>query len=493
MHRDAHCELRVLSGTHAGARALVMQDTQIVGSDPECDFVLSDEGVLARHARLERREDGSSVLSWLDGSLAPLVVRPGQGTRIGPVSIAIEPADAPWKDEVELVEAQAVPEAATAADAGDGAGEAGTESEAAGGTLATGVAAGESGDEGRLTGDPDAEPLAAQAARRQGRLQAGLRARVRNGLATLAAVSAVTLTGWALWHGQSVPATGAGTVLAGGDTALGGRGPSADITQLNALRSVVSDLQLEDRVHIENPAGGAPRVVAAWLSDDEAEALAAALNRLAVRPRLRLESEPDIVAKVQDHVLRQPGAGSEGLKASYLGQGRFRIEGRVASEGARETLLAALAREFPLVRGFDSALVTQAEAGEAMLSELKAQGVGEIEGRWQEGALRLKVRLAAQAVPQWELVLQTVVARHGLPFRAEVETLAAGVPGAMVRGAGLPFAVRSIVSGDPSYVTLADGRRLVAEGRADGWRLVEIGSKQVIFEGAGGRRVSVER
>lgn len=478
MQRDAHCELRVLSGTHAGARALVMQDTQIVGSDPGCDFVLSDEGVLARHARLELREDGSSVLSWLDGGLEPLVVRPGQGTRIGPVSIAIDAADAPWQQDVELVEALPLPTGPGTGGAPDGAA----------------PGAGTDGVQEPLTGpqavqDPQEAAQSAPAASRRADFHAGMKRHLQAALLTFGALAAVAVTGTVLWRGQAAPGPSPATAGA----RAGGAAASADITRLNALRAIIAELQLEDRVRIEAQAGQAPRVVAAWLTDEEAEMLAAALTRLPVRPRLQLESEPDTVARVQDYVLRQPSAGEQGLKASYLGQGRFRLEGRVAHEGARESLLTALAREFPLVRAVDSALVTQAEAAETMLADLKARGVGDIEGLWQDGALRLKVLLAQGEVQKWESVLQTVVDRHGLPFRADVVLGASPAAGTAAREAALPFTVRSIVSGDPSYVTLADGRRLVADGRADGWRLAEIGAKQLIFEGAGGRRVLVER
>ena len=46
-------ELRVLTGTHAGARVLLPDTPQQLGSDPSCDLVLSDEGLLARHAAIE--------------------------------------------------------------------------------------------------------------------------------------------------------------------------------------------------------------------------------------------------------------------------------------------------------------------------------------------------------------------------------------------------------------------------------------------------------
>ncbi len=473
MNRDAMFELRVLTGTHAGARALVAQSEQVLGSDPECDLVLSDEGVLARHARLELREDGASVLSWLDGDLDPLVIRPGQGAAIGPVTIAIDAADAPWSPEVEMVAPlarQALPDGASP----------GLEETAGSDDAAESAAA----------PTPAAVPQALPAS-----AGAGLARRVRTSLplrAALATLGVALVAGgaatawWALGDGLT-EATGQ-PLLAAGAAPAQTQDPTAS---LQALRLKVSELQLEDRVRIEASGHHPPSVHASLLSDEEAENLAAALTRMSPRPRLRLESEHDVISAIQDVLGRLEGSGGTGLKAIYLGQGRLRIEGQVTSDEARASLMAGLARDFPLVRSFEAALMTPGDSGQAMLADLKAQGVGDIEGQWQDGVLQLKAKVLPSSLPRWEAALQQAAARHGVSFRAEVDT--AGAQAGASRARALPFSVRSIVSGDPSYVTLADGRRLVVDGRAEGWRLVEIGARQVIFEDSGGRRVSMER
>ncbi len=45
MNRDSMLELRILTGTHAGARALLTDIPQLVGSDEGCALILSDTGI----------------------------------------------------------------------------------------------------------------------------------------------------------------------------------------------------------------------------------------------------------------------------------------------------------------------------------------------------------------------------------------------------------------------------------------------------------------
>lgn len=100
MKSDRMLELRVLTGIHAGARALLTADSQVIGSGEECALILSDGGVLAQHARLESSADGSVVLRWLDDALPPVWLQPGQSACIGPVRIAIETLGAPWREDL---------------------------------------------------------------------------------------------------------------------------------------------------------------------------------------------------------------------------------------------------------------------------------------------------------------------------------------------------------------------------------------------------------
>ena len=104
MKRDRMLELRVLTGTHAGARVLLPDAPQVLGSADDCDLILCDDGIAPQHARLERLEDGSALLHVLDRDLPPIHIRPGQGAEVGQVRISVEEADAPWNEDVPIAD-----------------------------------------------------------------------------------------------------------------------------------------------------------------------------------------------------------------------------------------------------------------------------------------------------------------------------------------------------------------------------------------------------
>ena len=117
MKRDQMLELRVLTGTHAGARVLLPDAPQVLGSAGDCDLILCDDGIAPQHARLERLGDGSALLHVLDRDLPPIHIRPGQGAEVGQVRIAVEEVDAPWQEDVPIAD-QPPPDVLVAA-AGD--------------------------------------------------------------------------------------------------------------------------------------------------------------------------------------------------------------------------------------------------------------------------------------------------------------------------------------------------------------------------------------
>jgi type III secretion protein D len=65
---DPELELRVLSGIHQGAALLLVDDGLVVGSDPDGDVVLLDEGVQPRHLRVVRH-DGGWFCEGADGAV----------------------------------------------------------------------------------------------------------------------------------------------------------------------------------------------------------------------------------------------------------------------------------------------------------------------------------------------------------------------------------------------------------------------------------------
>ena len=81
--------------------------------------------------------------------------------------------------------------------------------------------------------------------------------------------------------------------------------------------------------------------------------------------------------------------------------------------------------------------------------------------------------------------------RHDLRFRAILEL----APPRLAKVEPLPPApaIRSIVGGAQPYVMLADGNKLMVDGRSGPWRLVQVAASAVVFETAQGRQLTVER
>lgn len=97
--------LRILSGLHDGAsRVLSEQEMLLIGSGEDCDIILSDPGVARHHAMVLRHGDTLSLRA-IDAAMefAGDPLEPGdpigfpllEPARLGGVSIAIGPADAP--------------------------------------------------------------------------------------------------------------------------------------------------------------------------------------------------------------------------------------------------------------------------------------------------------------------------------------------------------------------------------------------------------------
>ncbi len=418
-------ELRVLNGTHAGARALLADLPQLIGSGEDCTLILSDEGVQSQHASLEHRRDGSTVLRWLNSELPPLVMRAGQGAQMGPVRVAIEQIDAPWREDVPLVE-------------------------------------------------PGPAVSAQVSAPRTGRVAArrwwlACAAAVLLALLALAAVSALRA-----WRGS-------------GQVAPAPQHP--EVAPDAALAHAIARLGLTGRVRIDLTHPQAPVVTAGFLPEEDLRALAQQLSRLSPRPKLVQLDEAELVAAVT-HEVRQLGSQEAPLAVRHLGAGRFLVEGRVAGDDERARVMARLEQGFPLASGFESALMTDADAAAAMLEELRRLGLGRLQGAWIDGTLVLETSLAPGDQVRWERALVAAAARHGLPFKAQVQVQTGMQQPA---GAALPFTVRSVVHSPLPHVTLADGRKLATGARLEGWQLKEIGPGGLVFDGPQGQRIRMER
>ncbi len=453
MHKDRMLELRVLTGTHAGARVLLPDQPQSLGSASDCDLILTDEGLLAHHAQIEARDDGTVLLQWLEPPGQEVILSSGEGAELGPIQIAIESADMPWRDTVPL------------------RGPVATEA------LANGSPDGQTA---ATHGKPSGEAL--------GRLRSpqnvtSMLVWTLAGLGLLA--SGVAVAQWLLQgHGQ------ASNQASGLAAENGGAAASRPASARAAVEAAIAPLGLGTKVRVEPDArtgGTGVRVRAAYLDQAQAQALREALQRLPQPPRLDFLTAAQVEALLEDALLMREGGTGTRLKGTPLEGGRFRIDGHVGSKQQAEELLGQLARTLPWIQGLESGLVIDEEEAQALLQALQGLGLGEVEGQWSGSRLELRARIPSSLIPRWERGLAAAVASHNVPFNVAV--IAAPPPVA----AALPFALRSVVGGVMPFVTLSDGRRLAIDGQAEGWRLLAIRPEAVVFENAQGLRFTLER
>lgn len=448
-------ELRVLSGLHAGARCPLPDGEAAIGADPDCDVVLADEGIALRQARLSA-QDGRWQLLPAEGGAAGIALVPGTAVFLGPVAIAVDAVNAPWPAVPDAPAQAAAEEAAPPAEAPSGTAPAPT---------------------------PDTRPEFPAPARAQARR--GLPAWPL-ALLVLAGVAAIAVALVTAPARQPAPARDPGTAAATPPT-----DGAAALAQRAEIARIAAQLGLAaDRMSVE-PGAGRLRVKAVLLKDEDAEALSAALARLTPAPELRVLTESDLRQAMQEAVEREASALQVTLRLVDLGGGRFRLEGAVPDDAQAQGVVSRLREQFGEARGIESALLTPQGQGARLLSQLRADGYA-AQGRWQDGKLQIEVPLAPAELPRWEAALARAAQRHPVPLSATV-TLAAANAAPGSGAVSLPFRIQSIVSGTTAFVVLEDGTRLLEGGSAQGWQLVSVELRRVVFERAGQRRVEVAR
>lgn len=361
MKSDGMLELRVLTGVHAGACALLTAHPQWVGSDEGCALILTDAGVLAQHARIEPAADGTVVLRWHDDSQPPLVLRAGQSARVGPIQIAIETLGAPWRDDLPL----ASPLQASLADAG--------------------------------------APARTQALSRRRRL---------------AVWAALTLT----LAGVIVASFFARTIRAPAEPAPAAKAAALRAPD-EPLAHLITRLGLGGRATIESSDPSAPTIRATFLSAPEADAIGNELAKRSQPIRLTVVDEAQAVAQVTHAIERAGRLQGVTLTTHHLGGGKFRVEGQVAEEAQRSQIAADLKDSLTQVTDLEIAIRVQAQAARAMVEALKREGIAQVQGQWSEGLLTLDVRIPAGALARWETALLAAASRHDVPFRANTTML----------------------------------------------------------------------
>ena len=454
MRNEAQAELRVFSGIHAGARARLAPGVHVLGSAAECDLIVCDAGVEPRHLELHVEAQGCFVHPLHDCVGVPpegTALAPGAGITLGTVILTVDAANAPWL-YAETPATRRPPNAPA-----------------------------------QIEIRPDATPaepyLDEKVAQAPTPFRAGApgsppRGWSRRPIVVLSALLAlgVPLAWW--WSMRGADAQDSAPLPAIGT-------PDVDARRAQ-INDILQQLELSQVASLEQRPDGTLSVKAALLSDDEYEALAAALARLNPRPGLQVESEEALIDALREALATH----YPDVHAEYLGGGRFRLSGQVASDAERDALPARLATEFPALRGVENAVLAPATMAEQLLDRLREAGFVPRGSEWLDGVFAVAIEIPPQQLPTLQRLLLRAETDYGrwLKFSVRVVDRKATEKNAH---ASLPFRIRGVVGGATPYVVLPDNTKVVPGGRIGAWRLVDIGPDSLVFDGP--RRIVVDR
>jgi type III secretion system YscD/HrpQ family protein len=479
MNASDMLELRLHSGTHAGAHEALEAAEYLLGAGPDCDFVLSDADILPKQARLERKPNGWQMQSWDQTGGEPTVavlLDPGTLYMLGTLVISVAAPQSPWPTQDEIDGLLRLTSATPDLDPTEGQ----SDSAAAGNDVVNPP----SEATARVDRPTEAEThVGAQPAwMTEPRPQAGVA--TRGLMVPLTGALMCGIVGallWVVWPGDKVP------VLTLAKPAMAVK----RMVGLAAIEQAIQTLGLQERVTISEGLGGLPMIRATLLDDEAYEGLAMALSQLNPRPGLEVTTEQQLVRAVQDQLELQAAELKTKLVSTHLGGGKFRLAGNLRDAPERDTLLIRLKETLPPVVTLESALMLPEDLAQSMLAELREAQLGDINGNWRDGRLVLGVRLEPTVIPQWEQLLARVSRKYGVPFSATLTMKSSNQrPGVL---ATLPFRLQAVVSGDTPYVVLGGGDKVMLQGRNQGWQLVSIDKDSVVFEGAKASRVVVQR
>lgn len=457
-------ELRILSGCHEGASlALAAGERLLVGSDGDCDVLLSDCGLAA---------DAPLQVSWQDGRW--FVLPPGApaqggeatdaGMLLGVVALFGQvhatvcaahlewtPMDKPAAATAEAVEPLVAPPATVLAEAAAGAAQ------------------------------QTAAPAVAPRARSASRLL-HLRALAAVGVLSLALLGA----GWAVWRHAPVPET-AGAIGEVGETTVSPQAREKAVKEAS-LAIALADPALRMEV-VAHPRGGV--TVSGWVENAEQfDRLAGVLSTLRPLPRLAVRTAQEVFDALTD-----VGSGHGlSLRFAPMGAGKVQVRGVVLTPEMQQQTLAQLRAHAPQGIEIIDGLRVASLQGPDVLRWLGAQGLNVIDARWDGEQLVLDVGVnPAQRAQLERLLAAAQTPLSGVPFLLQTHALkeAAAPRRLSLAEAGLPFGVRSVVGGAAPYVVLADGAKLQPGGARGGWRLAAIAPDHLVFDGP--KRLEVSR
>ncbi|WP_255702023.1 type III secretion system inner membrane ring subunit SctD [Bordetella sp. LUAb4] len=420
-------ELRILTGLHQGA-SVPAANAMSVGSDADCDIVLSDPGMpaLAGYIRVVNQTwqfDAEPTDTADAEETAPRTERPlepGLPLRVGPVWISVAPVADPWPDPNTVEASAAAAQLAAAAKAA---------------ALA------------RTNTTRRAKPYKRAAA---GAMAAGI-------------VLALVIGTRMFWTNATANATPASPYKMELE-----RASRQAAAVLDALM-LASDAQVHQQ-------GDDPVTVTGWVRNDvEYEQLAAALSRIQPRPALKVEIAT-VQIRAAQNVLKDFLVRSN---VQYLGSGRLTIQGIAATAERRTAAVQTLEAKLAGVTVETHGIVLLADVTTRLNRAMNAVLLPIVPVKWTDDALTIDTgRLDNQQLQ----VLHPLVAQFNKNNFNSVRPIPQPPP-ALPPEASIPFRITSVVGGAHPWLLLACGTKLMVGGTYDNYRLESIAKDKIVFRG----------
>jgi type III secretion system YscD/HrpQ family protein len=441
--------LKCLSGPNLGAEAVLPDGAFAIGSSDECDVVLSDRAVAPVHLRARAGADGVTLLELpgivLDESgkaLAPGAVVPLLALLLlGTTYLQIGRGDQPWPAMRAPQELPSSPEppAAPAADP---------------------------------AAPPAAEPVAAAAPVPEApAVPAPLplsRPPQRRGPPWVAIAAAALLLLVLLVAG------GALLLASGSDEVAAPAAPPPTLQQRAA--TLLADEGLDSGVAALAGHDGRVSIAGYVRTAEQRRRLVQAVRNAQLPVAIEVWSEDALAATAREELT---AAGFD-LRVVPVGLGRLRLQGYVGSDEGLQQAIEALRQDVAGIQGIDNRVLTPSAAAEALRQLLAQQGLGDrLAVKSGPGGLAVSGTLTEAEAGRWDQVAAAFAAAYGQAPR--IMTAIA------TRPLSADLALRSIVVGPTSFVTLSDGKRYRTGDSVDGYRIDAIAANHVTLSRDGVR------
>ena len=441
-------ELRVLSGLHHKARCPATHGA-LIGADPHCDIVLTDDTLPTHAARLILGKNGWALTPGDEEptSNTPTDTAYNQPLMLGPIWITVADASDAWP---------AVPIDHTL-----------------GHHTATSSAAAALDTDNLTPSDPvtvdhppaSPEPLPLPHTSPPAQVDTALPPRRRSWAVTLGltlvclAIIITLLLAWLLPTGQATTKRPDPRVAAE--------------QSLIQIQATLERLGLTHRLRARLPDNATTAQVSGWVHDAaERDALATALAQIWPMPAMRISVETEALQTARLIL----GSYSVKYEPRYDGDGRLSLLGIAANESDRTAAIDAVQAQLPGMAVMGNNILLATDVADVLTRELAAAGLSGVTLTWEPHSLSVDAStLDDEQMAQFEQVLAKFNPRY-----LNIATLpnADRPPSDKV-----PFGIISVVSGKTPFLVLEDGSKLLVGGTYQRYRLTDIEANRLIFDG----------